>query len=320
MLYLRNFSGSFIILQSQEVSINMSVTKYTAFLKAVECKSLTNAAAQLGYTQPGISHMILSLEQQMGFPLLIRKKGGVSPTPNAVKLIPAMQQIVNGEQKLQDTVRDINGIKTGSLRIGSYYSILMNWLPDVLNLFTGQYPGIEIQLLEGDHGDMTQWLSSLNVDMALMSPPVPDGYEFIPLARDPICAVLPSSHKYSSSEAVNASDLMESPFIIPGVGVDEDFLRVVNGENLHPQVLCRIKGDASMLHMIAKGLGVSFMPALLLTHLPEGARKIPLTRTYYRTLGIGIASTKYASPAAQKFISMIQKLISQKSGANTDTA
>lgn len=288
----------------------MSITKYIAFLKAVECKNLTSAAKQLGYTQPGISHMILSLEQQLGFPLLIRKKGGVSPTPNALKLIPAMQQIVNGEQKLQDTARDINGIKTGSLRVGSYYSILMNWMPEVLQQFGSRYPGIEIQLLEGDHDDMMQWLSSLDVDMALMSPPVPDGYEFIPLAPDPICAVLPSSHPYSQKPMIRAADLMDSPFIIPGVGVDEDFLHVVHAEQLHPQVRCRIKGDAAMLHMIAKGLGVSFMASLLLTHLPEGVCKVPLAGDYCRTLGIGVASSKYASPAAQKFISMLRETVS----------
>lgn len=285
----------------------MSSTKYNAFLKAVECKSLTGAAEQLGYTQPGISHMILSLEQQMGFPLLVRKKSGVTPTADAKKLIPAMQQIVKGEQKLQDTVRDINGIKTGTVRIGAYYSILMNWMPDILQSFTSQYPGIEIQLLEGDHGDMMQCLTSLDVDLALMSPPVPDGYEFIPLAEDPIFAVLPSSHRYSKAQIIDAAALMDSPFIIPGIGVDEEFRRVVKGENLNPQVRYRVKGDAVMLNMIAKGLGVSFMANLLLSNLPEGVIKVPLTRTYHRTLGICVASLKYASPAAQKLITMIHK-------------
>ena len=45
------------------------------------------------YTQPGISHMISSLEKEMGFPLLIRGKDGVFPTENAKPLIYYMQQI-----------------------------------------------------------------------------------------------------------------------------------------------------------------------------------------------------------------------------------
>ena len=41
----------------------MSILKYSAFLKAVEYGSLTKAAEALVYTQPGISHMISSLEK-----------------------------------------------------------------------------------------------------------------------------------------------------------------------------------------------------------------------------------------------------------------
>ena len=53
----------------------MSILKYSAFLKAVEYGSLTKALEALVYTQPGISHMISSLEKRWGFPLLIRGKG-----------------------------------------------------------------------------------------------------------------------------------------------------------------------------------------------------------------------------------------------------
>lgn len=47
----------------------MSISKYRAFIKVAESGSLTKAAKQLGYSQPGISHMVDSLETEMGFPL-----------------------------------------------------------------------------------------------------------------------------------------------------------------------------------------------------------------------------------------------------------
>ena len=57
----------------------MSNIKYLAYLKTVEFHSLTKAANLLGYTQPGISHMITSLEQELGFPLLIRDRNRLYP-------------------------------------------------------------------------------------------------------------------------------------------------------------------------------------------------------------------------------------------------
>ena len=46
----------------------MSLKKYRAFVETVDLGSLTKAAEKLNYTQPGISHMILSLEGEFGFP------------------------------------------------------------------------------------------------------------------------------------------------------------------------------------------------------------------------------------------------------------
>ena len=49
----------------------MNIRKYEAFVKAVELGSLSKAAEQLGYTQSGISHMMQSLEDEVGFPLMV---------------------------------------------------------------------------------------------------------------------------------------------------------------------------------------------------------------------------------------------------------
>ena len=83
----------------------MSLKKYRALLEAVDSGSLTRAAENLHYTQPGISHMILSLEEEFGFSLLSRGKSGVTPTAEAEKLLVWMRQIVNGEDKLRETVQ-----------------------------------------------------------------------------------------------------------------------------------------------------------------------------------------------------------------------
>ena len=44
----------------------MNATKYQIFLKTVECGSFTKAAADLNFSQSGISHAINSLEEELG--------------------------------------------------------------------------------------------------------------------------------------------------------------------------------------------------------------------------------------------------------------
>ena len=56
----------------------MNDKKLRALLTAVQCGSFGKATAQLGYTQSGLTHMMNSLEKDIGFPLLERGRRGGS--------------------------------------------------------------------------------------------------------------------------------------------------------------------------------------------------------------------------------------------------
>ncbi len=58
----------------------METEKCRALLRSVERGSITAAAEEMGYTVSGISRMISSLEAEVGFPLLLRRRDGVMPT------------------------------------------------------------------------------------------------------------------------------------------------------------------------------------------------------------------------------------------------
>ena len=71
----------------------MNATKYQIFLKTVECGSFTKAAADLNFSQSGISHAINSLEEELGVTLLSRNRGGVTLTGDGRALLPQIQQL-----------------------------------------------------------------------------------------------------------------------------------------------------------------------------------------------------------------------------------
>ena len=285
----------------------MSLKKYRALLEAVDSGSLTRAAENLHYTQPGISHMILSLEEEFGFSLLSRGKSGVTPTAEAEKLLVWMRQIVNGEDKLRETVQQIHGMDVGVIRIGCFYSLSIHLLPTVVAEFTERYPGVELQLYVGEHGELTQWLHEGRVDMALMSLPVPEEFSFIPLFDDPIYAVLPANHPLTACEAVAPSELVKYPFIMQYFGSDEDANRVLNAEKLQVSIRFRVRGDEAIQSMVAKGLGVTLAPELVLSHMPEGLELRPLQPPYHRTLGIAFPSGGGTAPALKTLVGFIQR-------------
>lgn len=71
----------------------MDINKYKVFLQAMDVGSFSRVADDLGYTPSGIVHMMNALESEMGFPLLIRSRKGVRPTPDGERIVPVLRSL-----------------------------------------------------------------------------------------------------------------------------------------------------------------------------------------------------------------------------------
>ena len=77
----------------------MEAVKCEAFLAAAELGSLTATAELLGYTQSGVTRMIGTLEEELGFPLFLRSKKGVQLTENGKLMLPLLREVVRAPQR-----------------------------------------------------------------------------------------------------------------------------------------------------------------------------------------------------------------------------
>ena len=127
----------------------MNIKKYEAFLRAVELGSLSKASEELGYTQSGISHMMQSLEDEVGFPLMIRTSSGILPNAEGQMLLPIIRQLLNTNESLEQYIAKIKGADTGRIRIASFSSVATYWLPKIISAFRKDFPNVEIQIIEG---------------------------------------------------------------------------------------------------------------------------------------------------------------------------
>ena len=281
----------------------MDTIKYRALLETIAKGSLTKAAQTLGYSQPGISHMIRALEREFGFALLQRGKDAVLPTEDAKKLLPYLRQIELGERSVLELAAKISGGEEGAVRIGAFYSVSMHWMPKVIGDFSQQYPGISIQLSEGNRGEVWKWLVQGEIDLGFFSAPVPEGFEFFPIAEDPVMAILPQNHPLCAFEKVPAELLIREPFLSPCEGADEEVLRVITEEGLpQPQIRYRIKGDETIFAMVEAGLGVTLMSRLLAEKTRADVQIRPLEQQHCRVLGIAARQGEQLSPAARRFL------------------
>ena len=71
----------------------MDTEKCAALLCALETGSVSAAAGRRGYTVSGMSRLLASLEEEVGFRLLRRSRAGVRPTPECEELLDTMREL-----------------------------------------------------------------------------------------------------------------------------------------------------------------------------------------------------------------------------------
>lgn len=154
--------------------------------------------------------------------MFARNKKGVSLTSEGKRLLPALREIVHWNEQALQISAEICGLTIGSLTIGTYSSIATHWLPPVIKGFQEKYPQIEIGLMDGVWQEIDGWLSEKRVDIAFFSHKESMPYEWLPLAEDPMIAVLPKTHPLANEAAYPLRNCQHEQFIMPANGRDSD--------------------------------------------------------------------------------------------------
>ena len=285
----------------------MNLIKYQAFIKVVEMKSITKAAQSMGYSQPGISHMLDSLEKEVGFPLLIRSKDAIRTTDEGEQLLYYCRQIIKNSNDFQETVDAINGLLSGSIHIGAYNSTLLSSVPALIAKFCRAYSKINISVQEYSHSDLAHSLINGNLDLAFMSPPTPNKYEFRPLFHDTYCVIMSHDHPLAAHDKIPVKKLNGCDFIMPMDGCDDIVNQIMREYPFTPHITFHTASDAARIAMAKENLGVYVTSTLQLTKLPDGAIAKEFAEDLYRVIGICLRSFKHASPAAKEFVKLAEQ-------------
>ena len=102
--------------------------------------------------------MIADLEKEWGISLLQRNKKGVCLTSSGKQLLPYARKILSDFEEMQQKVYAINDIQSGTVRIGTFSSVAINWLPNIFSKFQKDYPGIDYEMLLGDYDEVENGL------------------------------------------------------------------------------------------------------------------------------------------------------------------
>ncbi len=278
----------------------MDVEKIKALLLAVEKKSFSKAAEELSYTPSAFSHIVDSIESELGVKILNRNFSGVDLNENGEILLEKLTALVNAEKELLICAKDLNE-KNEHLRIGTYSSIAQHLLPEIIKAFKEENPQVKVSIKTGNN--LRKWLKDDVADVIFTDVKVSNA-NWIDIITDPYMIFAPTSllpHKKTAT----VDDIYALPYILYNESNLNDYIDLNKFKEI-------IKYDSidesSVISMVENGIGVAVLPSLMLKNKHKGAHTVKLMPEITRTLGVAYKKEESFNTAKTKFIKCIKKL------------
>ncbi|MDN3954609.1 LysR family transcriptional regulator [Sporolactobacillus laevolacticus] len=293
----------------------MSLFSYSIFNSVAEQKSFLKAAEVLNLTPSAISHSITKLENQLGVALFIRDRTGMQLTFEGQNLLPYVRAVLNCEERLKQEAAHINGLEKGVVRIGTYSSICINWIPDIVKSFRQLFPHIQIIIFQGGYEDVTGWIKTGAVDLGFISLPAEENLAVTPLSKDPLLCVTPKDFRPEHPDYVTVDEIKDMSFILQRDDYNKDTKALLLKYNLSVHSQFYSIDDQSIVAMVESGLGIAILPELVLQKNHSDVGIYRFKPDEHRLIGLAYLKKQYLSPAALKIFDHILAYV-EKEGLN----
>ncbi|MCA0404926.1 MAG: LysR family transcriptional regulator [Proteobacteria bacterium] len=251
-----------------------------SLLKVVELGSIAAAARAQGITATAVSQRIRALEEDLGCVLLSRAGHNARPTPECQLLQPRAERLVREAALLRSDLEQSE--LRGTLRLGAIATALTDHIPAIARRFRRDAPQAVLAVVPGASQELYQQVELGQLDAAiLVAPPfaVPKRLGALSLDEQPLVLVTGAGAQGASLAAAAANQ----PLILYdrrswGGRLAWQYL---NEAGCPFEVFCEIDAPETIARMVEQGLGaavlprwkgLSDMPGLTLTPLPEAKR------------------------------------------------
>ncbi len=304
----------------------MNCADYEAFLNTLQYGSLTRAGEALGYTQSGISHLLIGLEQSFGVPLLYRDRSGVSLTSEGKVLLPYLESICAQQHELEQMLVELREGRSGLIRIAAHTSIAGQWLPSIFQTFQKQYPKTSFELHEVTTSqEVLELVKKKTVDCGFYTSSVLDQKQHL-LHIEQLVAVLPTDHELAKAPYFP----MDALDIYPYIRLEETITsgdtytscveQIFTSQNKVPKVNLLVRNEYTALAMIAAKQGFCILPNMTKDRTRHELCYLPLEKPFHRYINLAVADGREERRLIQQFVKLTQKWVKQHYADETKTA
>lgn len=244
--------------------------------------SVTEAAKELHYSQPSVSHHLARLEAATGARLLQRVGRGIRLTPEGALLAKRAGEIIGRVDSASNELAAQVGLQAGRVRLAGYQSALSTLVPEAAASLARKHPGIELSLIDVHPVEALRLLRQGTIDVALIfryadTPVEEEDFRLVHVSDDPLYLV-------SQRSDDSITNYRDSAWIGGCERCQAELVAVCQRAGFTPRIAFVSDDMVVMQALVAAGMGVTTLPGLALsahrgpgvhtTELPDFPRQI----------------------------------------------
>ena len=252
------------------------------FIAVAEELNFSRAAERMHMAQPPLSAAIRQLERDVGVDLFVRTTREVRLTdPGHAFLAGARRTLEDADRAAEDARRAGAG-ELGRLRIAFSWSTRFETLPALGRAFRASHPDVELLAQEMWNARMPPAFRNGSIDIALsLCPEIAADLELVPIRKERLVALLPTTHPLAREEAIPLSALAAEDFIVfpreIAPRLHDAFMAIYRRAGFEPRVRNESFHTGWDLGVLAEIPAVGVAPQTVAGGLPDGIVGVALS-------------------------------------------
>ena len=290
----------------------MQIETLKVFCDLTETESFTKAAQINSVTQSAVSQQISSLERQFKTLLIERSKKKFRLTREGEMLYDYAKQILGEFDALQSRLQERKNIISGTIRVGTIYSIGLHDLPPYVRKFLKAFPTVNVHVEYLRANEVYESVVGNVVDLGLVAYPQKDpGLEVVPLRKEPLVLICHPHHPLAKLKSIKLKELQGQKFIHfePDIPTRRAIDKVLKEARVTVELVMEFDNIETAKRAVEIDAGVAIVPEP--TVMQEVSKRtlaaVALEGTdLFRPLAAIYKKNKVLSPALKQFLTVLK--------------
>lgn len=291
----------------------MDLKSLKIFVETVNSQSFSLAAVRLFMTQPTLSKIIKSLEEELGTALFKKGEAGrkreVVLTYTGELIYQHALNILSEHEKIYNTIEQVKLLQKGKLTLGlpPLGSVLFSSL---IALFHKQHPDIQLSFLEVGSNSIEEAIADKRIDVGILLGNFRPTFASIPVVDSAMCLLSIKDSQWRNRKTVNLVELKEESFLLfsDTFTLNSMIIKAANTVGFEPKVVCKSSQWDFIAKMVESNMGIALLPQIYCQQLDQEKFNTAVLENpgLNWTLSMAWNTTIAMSPATRAWLNIVK--------------